>query len=440
MAITIIATNNTAGIITLDDLGIELSSSESRNLSDTFDTDEIIHSNDLKNNVISGDIGINDGIDDLSIQNALYHLNIESEYQDLEQDESISGIVLEDTPAIKVINPSPVTFENTFTNIDWSVLKFSNNTDVLEWDISNPDRILIKEDGLYNIEFSLYLRISAGANFAYTYCRVVKNDIDVVSYETFLNTYVNEVQQLMNSGYVELQSGDYITLQGQGTAGTTNEALVSYLNIAKMQGVKGDDGAPGGTTVNIQENDTTIVSNVDTINFEGDSVNVIDEGSNKVTINVTDSSHIFKYINIYNSNGNINLNNSTSPSPYPFNTQTIRDVDTFDHSIITNNTRVNVLKNGWYKVSYQINYDNGLYRRNILTFIRINGVTTIEQSYSASYTRNSTNEHGTNSLPPLLIQLNAGDYIELMYRREGTTGSVTSKAGCWLQLEFCRED
>ncbi len=438
MTITIIATNNTGSLINLDDIGVSLSSSEVRNLTNTFDTVELVESNDLYNNVASGDIGINDGIVDLSISDALAHINIESEYQDLEQDSDI-GIDAMDLSVLGISNPTTWSIPNTYTDIPYPDTDIESNNDVIEHDGVNNDRVLIKEDGIYNITLSHSIRSNSGS--PNSYFRTRKNDTDVIITERVMNTYGNEIHEHTDNITCNLLQGDFISSQSYVNPGDNISILYTNMKITKLEGIKGDDGAPGGTTVTVQYNDSDITTNTDTINFEGNSVSIVPESSNKATVIINDASHVSKYIQVSDSIGNINLNIST-PGVYPFNQQDIRDVDTFDHSTVTNNSRLTTLKNGWFKISYQITYDStSSSRKNIKTQLRKNGTTLLSRTVATSYTRNTTDDYGSNSLPGVLIHLTSGDYIELMFNREGSSGAVNSyNEQCWLQIEFCRED
>ncbi len=439
MAITIIVTNNTSSSINLDDLGVDLAMSEIRTLTDTFDFKELVESNDLRSNVSDGKIGVNDGTSDLSITDGLAHLTIESAYQDLEQDESISGVIATELSSIQVRNNTSWQISNTWTDVSYPDIIFQNNTNVLEQDASFNDRINIKKDGIYNISTTYSIR--SNSNSLDSFFRTRVNDSTVIIDERKMNTYNGEIQEHSDNAIIELNQGDYVSSQVHVNGNDSINILYTSLKITRMEGVKGDDGPPGGTTVTIQEDDVNVVTNTNIINFEGDSVSVVNEGSNKATVIINSSPHVFKYVNIYDSSGNVNLN-VNSPSSYDFNSQLIRDVDTFNHSTVSNKSRLIVLKSGWYKVSYSLNYYNDNYnRKNIKCVIRTNGSSYIESSTSTSYIRNTTDEYGTISCQNLLIHLNTNDYIELMYNREGSSGDAISYANqCWLQLEFCRED
>ncbi len=97
---TIIAINVTLNDISIDDLGITIAASGSPDssitLSDLYTTFELVASNDLKTEVITEYIVINDGSGDLSVDDALQQLKIETEKEDVDQDASLAGVNFDD--------------------------------------------------------------------------------------------------------------------------------------------------------------------------------------------------------------------------------------------------------------------------------------------------------------------------------------------------------
>ena len=82
MAYIIIAKNDSTSVITIDDLGIEISESGEVTLSDISNLSEIISSIDLKSLVSSGSIIINNGINDLNISDGLKYISLSTDYED----------------------------------------------------------------------------------------------------------------------------------------------------------------------------------------------------------------------------------------------------------------------------------------------------------------------------------------------------------------------
>ncbi len=436
MAIIIIAKNNTGTDIEIEDLGISISAAGQKELANYFDYIEIVESDNLKNFVSNAHITINDGNNDLNISDGLKHISIQSVYEDSFEDGGTGSTPLFDLPVSQISQQTQFNLNNTYADILWDTIILENDTDIIEWDQTNRERIHIKEEGLYTVKFNTILRIT-DQSFSHTYFRMRRNNNIVIGQEIHLYTYNNEIQQLTDSYDCNCNINDFITLQGHGEAGRTNTILYAWISVKKQSGIKGDSGSPGGTTVNVEKDDLNIVSNCDVINFEG-SVSVVDNGSNKTTVTIIDNKYEPKAIQIYDDIGNYNLNDAT-PFAYPFNKEDIKDIDVFDHSIIVNNTRSIVLLSGWYNVSFKISYDNGSNRRNVKSYIQLNGTDILDRTMTGSYVRNSNDEYGCNTLPNTLIYLTANDYIELLNVREGSSGSVTSKANqCWCKLELFR--
>ena len=78
----IIAKNVTESVIFLEDLGISIDGSSEITLSDIFHISEIVVSEDLKTYVTSKSIVINDGVEDLPIEQGLKHISFETVYED----------------------------------------------------------------------------------------------------------------------------------------------------------------------------------------------------------------------------------------------------------------------------------------------------------------------------------------------------------------------
>lgn len=248
MAATIIARNVSGSSITLEDLGLSLDPSEERDLSELFEFPVIAGAEILQASVASGDIVINDGVEDLSISDGLKHINWQTEYEDAEQDETSGGggVVRVDLPAVSV--NKHISFplqELVWADITWDTLSFQNVPDSIEWDTSNPDRILIKEDGFYNI--STYMEVVSTQSTRYSYVRTRRNDTQVIQGSEFTaNTARDEVHTVGGTFPVELLAGDFISVQMQ-SGSTPVDLLAGNFYVNKMEGAKGDQGDQGLT-------------------------------------------------------------------------------------------------------------------------------------------------------------------------------------------------
>jgi len=105
-----------------------------------------------------------------------------------------------------------------------------------------------------------------------------------------------------------------------------------------------------------------------------------------------------------------------------FDSETKEDSEYFNHST---DSVINILEDGWYRVSYVVGFDNQLADRvNIQTWLAVND-TSLNSSRTYTYMRNNAagfGDVGTGSTSTLL-NLSTGDYVEV-YAREIYTGSA----------------
>ena len=437
MAIVVIAKNNTASDIEIKDLGITIPASNQLNLTDLFDYIEIVESDELKTYVNNAEITINDGDQDLNVQDGLMHIQIQSVYEDSLEDGGQPDQVYHDAPAIHVSLSINRALTNNYADLYFENKELENNSDIIEQDPNNSDRILIKESGLYLVHFRAEVQTTDETD--YSYFRLRRNDTDVLHINEFLSrTYQNEVQNVVFLLPVSLNLNDFITVQGRKGPNTDDNLLSGDFSVIKMSGIQGEAGPPGGTTVDIQKDDTTIVTNCDILNFEG-SVAVSDNGNNKSTITIIDEKYVPKIIQLVDSSGNLNVNVNTAVR-IPFDTEYFKDVDVFDHSVVSNTSRVYVQKNGLYFCTFTLNVKNNSYnRKTIKAFLRKNAFNNLDISTAYSYTRNTTDDK-LSVEKSFYITLNTNDFIELFVNREGSSGTAITIAGeSILSLELKRE-
>jgi len=329
----------------------------------------------------------------------------------------IDAIETGDLPSCQVRRTTDFTFPSSWGDVTFDTTDFENDTDILEHDDSNTERINIKETGLYFIIYKFQV-LRSSTN--YSYARILKNGTTLVDgSESEVNTYTNEVQMLSGNCIVSLQQNDYITLQAYensygSTTGTDDTSLliISMKGLRGNQGPAGQDGQPGtGSTINISQDGSIEASSVSNLNFEGDVT--VTSGSEYTTVNVGAPKTIQCY-----STSTMNVNTGT-PVAIPWDGEDIKDDDCFTHSTSTNNSRVYVDENGWYEVNYNLYYTSATYRSNVRGRIRKNGSTYVGRGTTVNYTRNSTNDNGSLSPGSFLLKLRADDYIELMTDQQG---------------------
>lgn len=196
------------------------------------------------------------------------------------------GGTIADLPAIQIrrttaYNNVPL----TWMDLTFDATDLENNNSVIEHNDTNTDDIDIKEDGLY----WLYYNVGVDDEVK---CRIRVDDTTVVPGSEKQVGDPNDVNDIIGGDSVgviySLSSGQKITLQISASTTSENIQAEATFIIIKLQGIKGDKGDPGsGSSIEVQENDSTVNSTTDTLNFEGDGVSVADEGNGKVTATIS---------------------------------------------------------------------------------------------------------------------------------------------------------
>lgn len=423
----IIAKNNSAttGVL-INDLGIVIPKSSSITLSDLFSLAEIDASTDLYTLVNNNTLVINDGTSDLTTVKALDWITLETT--------SFNSSVIGSLSTIQIRRTTDFSLTTTYSDISFNTKDIENNTDTL---VFSPDNInvAIKVAGFYEINY--LARVQPAYSMA-TYLRVLKNNSIVIPGSmSYVNTYTNEIHEVSSSFIVYLNVGDTVKLQAYKSLTYNNTLIADTLFcITKLDGVKGekgDTGEPGSGAVTIQKDDVNI-SAINILNFEGNVTAALD-GTGKVTVTVPPSPYVPKLAQIYDSVGGLNVNNNT-PVIIPFNIAQFLDSACFQ---LTGN-KLYILKKGIYRVSYNIGSDNTSGSRSTLwSRCRKNGTTEIIPSSSYSMSYNSTDSNQSN-VATFLTQLNAGDYLEIIVSRVGSSGTTNSIANqSWILAELMQE-
>jgi hypothetical protein len=103
----------------------------------------------------------------------------------------------------------------------------------------------------------------------------------------------------------------------------------------------------------------------------------------------------------------------------------------------TGGSRIYVKANGIYEISYSVNAkNNNGSPKNVGTLIRKNGNVDITPMSSSSFNQNANNNISTNTMPPYLVSLSNGNYVQLVAFRIGITGeSYTKPNGSWIKIK-----
>ena len=226
----------------------------------------------------------------------------------------------------------------TYADINLDVTDEETNAAVVEHNNTNTDRIDIKENGTYMITYCG--NVSAGAAVATMNARVRKNDTTVINGST---TTVDELEadpqtsdyHLGKTFIATLATNDYLTLQVNSDPAQVDTTLMAgmVVTVVKLEGVKGDDGAPGAGSTVICKDEGTNVANTphSALDFVGTGVTVTDGGSGvaTVTINAGGGSTSRRFDAYYNPGTETTV--STTWVDVPLTTNRYIDAD-FTHS------------------------------------------------------------------------------------------------------------
>ena len=441
--VSVTARNNSASVVSVNDLGISFAAAEIKTLSTFFKFTELIQSNDLLTLATAStlSLSVDGGTTWLNQTQAINLLKVESEYEDLIQDASVNNVVSTDLKYCGVTTTAEWIIPNTtYTSIPLALAEYMNDSTVIEWLIGSPTRITVKQAGTYKISAAVWVRnnTSGGTtatNMASSYLRCIKNGSTVVMSEGYCHTYYLEVQQSYQEVVVSLAAGDYIEVQMYSQASFNVTLTECEFQVTRLEGVKGDTGPAGGTTVTIQDEGINIVTNTNVINFQGNAVTSTSGGTGIANVTINQVNPILKYIQVVDTAGNHDLNSSTTGYALPWDTEQFRDTDTFTHSTVTNPSRITVLVAGWYTVSFNLTYTLATQRTQIKANIRKNGATFLLPTSAYGY------EYVTGlsqcSIPPVMIQLVANDYIELVSVRKLVAGTMNTTAGeCSMMMVY----
>ncbi len=160
--------------------------------------------------------------------------------------------------AVQARRTTSFTFPSTWADITLDTTDIETEPSSLEHNNANTDRIDAKEDGLYQITYTVNANEGSTHNHE---TRVRVNDSNIIpgSYLENVN-YGDEYVASSATFLYELSINDYITLQGQDTGGTNDSINDITITIIKLEGVKGEDGAsvPGtdSSTFTIDQDNT----------------------------------------------------------------------------------------------------------------------------------------------------------------------------------------
>lgn len=212
-----------------------------------------------------------------------------------------------------------------------------------------------------------------------------------------------------------------------GVNNLTTNGFTLPVNAAEDRVLVSDASGNGSwqdaLPLDIEEDDVIIASGINTLNFQG-AVNVVDNGNNKSTVTVSQSSSVENVIQL-SSTSTQNVNVLSSTVEIPWDVTIFKDDTAFSHSTTTNPSRITVLHNGIYEINYMfsiVNDDNQ--RKTVRSRLLKNGTTYIDGSSSYSFTYSKFDDKSTHVSSSFLVELNSSDYIEVMVNGQTNPGFV----------------
>lgn len=169
---------------------------------------------------------------------------------------SLSSLIATQTAlaTVQVERDTDFTVGTTWSDVEFETTAYENQPDIIQHDDVNTERILIKEDGTYSINYGAV--VQANTTTTTTYSRIFKNGTtQVPASDSEIRTYQNERHELAGQVTRDLLAGDYITFQLQRSSDGTVTVVTCDMNVIKLNGVKGekgdqgDQGPPGILTV-----------------------------------------------------------------------------------------------------------------------------------------------------------------------------------------------
>ncbi|MBS4057607.1 MAG: hypothetical protein KGZ82_09860 [Bacteroidales bacterium] len=174
--------------------------------------------------------------------------------------------------------------------------------------------------------------------------------------------------------------------------------------------------------LDVKENNVLVAPNISTINFRG-AVDVTNDGNNQASVTISTTLAEEQVIQV-GSTSSINVNTLT-PTAVPWDVELFKDVASFVHSNTVNPSRIQVVIGGTYEINYMFSLVNDNNQRKTLrSRLRLNGTNYVPRSACYAFTYSSSDDKATLVSSSFLVDMNAGDYLEIMVNQQTNTGNV----------------
>lgn len=232
-----------------------------------------------------------------------------------------------------------------------------------------------------------------------------------------------------NSG--KLVQNSLVTIDDAANIANLNYVASDLLTITSDPGVEKiltSDINGNGTWqypegMEVKKSNSTIVNNARSLNFAGGNT-LRDEGNNKVSVAFYRNSVTRDLIQL-SSGDSLDLNDLNNPVAVPWDIEIERNPATFNHSGITNSSRIYVRVSGIYEINYIINTISKTIQRKTLRIRTIkNGSEILNYSVCYSFSYNMADFQSSHNSSSFLVTLNQGDYIELIANGQTNPGPL----------------
>jgi hypothetical protein len=327
----------------------------------------------------------------------------------------------------------------TFTSVDFDTIDLSGDSNVIDRDPVNTERILFKEPGTYWCIHSTAMTIGTGATGQ---IRALLNGGTVVGGTLKdIDGAIGTIKASFTTPFLVTTTvaNEYVEIQGSETAGdiTFDSTLIQVI---ALRAAKGDPGVPGsGSTINV-EGDGVLVPNspFSILNFIGfDSV--VDAGGGQVDITAPVGGGGFGYV-YYGKSANQSFSSEVT-----INFDRLkRDSAGADMTVATvgGGTEIEFNFNGWTQISVDAGIDNiSGSRENGLIFIQVDtggGFVTLDDTDAYGYHRQTSQGEDSYSIQEFPLQVSVGDKIRV--RALDLTGATLNLLANACRLKVEREE
>lgn len=217
-------------------------------------------------------------------------------------DIDVAGGLIAPLPTVQARRTNAYTTQTSWSDVDFNTTDVQVDAGKLEHSVSNPDRIVIHEDGTYYVSYQFSIEKPSGTDEnALISGRVRVNDVAAILGSTGETNAMVDASlagsdgndpQLQQACICQCSDGDFLTVQllktqETGTTTVSTKANGTFI-VYKLEASHGQDGVDGTDEISIQSNGTPLVNTPhETLNFTGTKLTVTNAGGGVAQIDST---------------------------------------------------------------------------------------------------------------------------------------------------------